>query len=715
MQKKKEKLFKGLMPATIALFLASILMAYSLFAPLALAAASEQWAAPLDLGSNGDLPKVVRTSGGNYIAIWRNDNRGIQTVQALKFDIDGDLLWGSYITISEMGGVLPMREEDHLRLVPDNNDGAFFAYSYRSAGWDVVDTYVGRIGEDTGEGERTCIENLYGASGDIPENAIDILSDGANGVYAAWISADVDDYTVHMTHLDGSCAVDTNWNTGAVDPFRAVVVANNDTETYHDVKLTASSEGDVIVEYVMSTNTYYYLHDGFDGAQLDGPAVIASSEASSVTDGSGGLLVGYLTGAEETKDAYAHRIEKDMDFAWAGPVQIDNDGFGSTHIQAAADGSGGAYFAWAETEETWSNTMLYAQGVDSSGNLWRPAKLLLTSDEELASLPQYQRDMISNGDGGFYLGYQGVDASAGVIQVLDDGTLEYDLGGYIFSATASANYPGLAWDGTDGVIVTYVDAGTKAQHLQTDSGGGGGCGDLGEGEVCGTMNLDCPAASRNFLDTPNDFVLGLTGQRFILSVNDISYDSELNGAYFNETDPGEYDDETDTLLISSNTPYSCGDEDSSLTLTVEATPFLEETTSEPMISYGPDAEEDDPPFSNDDYAGMFSVITSLEAVCVDPDCVLANNSVEESNEIKHGENNYFLNPDPGDSTKNDTGFDDTALLIDTDNSTNTVTLYSASHGLEGEVPIPGLDFSLILPANLAQGGSYSSEVTYTLF
>jgi hypothetical protein len=31
------------------------------------------------------------------------------------------------------------------------------------------------------------------------------------------------------------------------------------------------------------------------------------------------------------------------------------------------------------------------------------------------------------------------------------------------------------------------------------------------------------------------------------------------------------------------------------------------------------------------------------------------------------------------------------------------------------VAIPGLDFSLILPANLANGGTYSSQVTYTLF
>lgn len=238
----------------------------------------------------------------------------------------------------------------------------------------------------------------------------------------------------------------------------------------------------------------------------------------------------------------------------------------------------------------------------------------------------------------------------------------------------------------------------------------GACGPLGTSEVCGSVSLNCSTRATTFGNTPNDFQMGSTGSRLIKSTNDASFNANESSAYFDKTAPGTFADETNTLSINSNTVFSCGDAGQAVSLTVDATRFVN-GTGDPLLTYGEDGALGGSG-ADSDYWAIFSVITSGTTTC-DTNCAPAAGNVESNNEAKNGQNNYFANEAANDGSLN-VSFDNNAVLLDSTNQVNTVTLYNSSTGLEGNVAVPGLDFNLALPANLQFIGSFTSTVTYTL-
>lgn len=239
--------------------------------------------------------------------------------------------------------------------------------------------------------------------------------------------------------------------------------------------------------------------------------------------------------------------------------------------------------------------------------------------------------------------------------------------------------------------------------------------------VTGTQDLACDPVSRTFASAsaqqPDNFQIGDDGTRAVSSSNDTSYVEATNSAYFNETVDGlgtgdVFDDTTDALRISSNTPFSCANESRSVHLAVSATNF--DDGGNGLLTYGADGAVGGTG-GDADYYSMLSVITSANMTCSSP-CVLAGTLGESNNEIKHGEQNFFANAAPNLPTSADlaAGFNTASNLISSTGALNTVTLYDAAQGLEGNVDVPGLDYNLSMVANPEFTGSFSSIVTYTL-
>jgi hypothetical protein len=232
--------------------------------------------------------------------------------------------------------------------------------------------------------------------------------------------------------------------------------------------------------------------------------------------------------------------------------------------------------------------------------------------------------------------------------------------------------------------------------------------------VFGTQDIDCPTLVRAFgtgVNAPNDFQIGSTGARTVSSSNDTvaAYSETLQSAYFDETAPRVFSDTTDTMTISYNVPFSCGSASTrNISLTVAADRF--NNGSVDLMTYGSDAAIDGTD-SAADYYYIFSVNTSAPAACTGS-CVLASGSTEPVNAAFSGISNGFASAGPHNLAQ--TSGDADALLHSSNGTANTVTLYTATAGFEGTVSIPGLDFNLSLPSNVAQSGSYSSDVTYTL-
>lgn len=242
--------------------------------------------------------------------------------------------------------------------------------------------------------------------------------------------------------------------------------------------------------------------------------------------------------------------------------------------------------------------------------------------------------------------------------------------------------------------------------------------------VTGTQNLDCDPLANTFGtlrgEEPNNFQIGDDGTRAVSSSNDVAYVEANNSAYFDQTTANTFTDTTDTLNISSNTPYSCASESRDVQLTVSATNFVN-GSSEGLLTYGSDgaasATQAIPDGSDptNDYYAMLSVITSANTACTSP-CVLAGTLGETNGGIKHGEQNVFANVGPNDNSlpSGPTGFVAASNLIAQDGSLNTVTLYHSLSGLEGTVTVPGLDYNLSMVANPEFTGAFTSTVTYTL-
>lgn len=231
--------------------------------------------------------------------------------------------------------------------------------------------------------------------------------------------------------------------------------------------------------------------------------------------------------------------------------------------------------------------------------------------------------------------------------------------------------------------------------------------------VFGTQDIACPTLTRAFgagVNAPNNFKIGSTGARTVSSSNDTvdAYSETLQSAYFDETVSRDYSDTTDTMTISYNVPFSCGATARNISLTVAADRFNNDSVD--LMTYGSDAAIEGTD-SAADYYYIFSVNTSAPAACTDS-CVLANGSTEPVKAAFSGTSNGFTSAGPHNLAQ--TSGDADALLHSSNGDSNTVTLYTATAGFEGTVSIPDLDFNLSLPSNVAQSGSYSSDVTYTL-
>lgn len=247
--------------------------------------------------------------------------------------------------------------------------------------------------------------------------------------------------------------------------------------------------------------------------------------------------------------------------------------------------------------------------------------------------------------------------------------------------------------------------------------------------VTGTQDIDCTALSQSFgtgTNAPANFAIGSTGSRTVSTTNDNAYAAGTNSAYFNDNATDENsdlnfnDDATDTLTISSNVAFSCGHMTNSTFLSVDATQFNNGTYD--LMTYGSDGIAGGT-LTATDYRSIFSVMTSADAVCTGGEgvCVLALGSTEMAagKGTFPGENNVFdaLGPHNGAFTVTALSQEAAALLLVPDSATPAapVVLYGASKGFNGTVSLNGLDYNLAVPSNVVSPGTYTSDVTYTLY
>ena len=205
----------------------------------------------------------------------------------------------------------------------------------------------------------------------------------------------------------------------------------------------------------------------------------------SVPDGAGGALVFWQDARNGTDyDIYGQHITASGQVVSTATSNWVADGIGISTAagnqftpQAVSDGSGGAIVVWQDGRHGAGNHDIYAQHVDSDGNLlWAPAGVPVCA----ATNNQINPTLVSDGAHGAFIAWQdyrkGTEYDIYVQHLAADGTIYADPhwvadGVGICLAANSQFYPVLAADGAGGAFVAWQDyrSGTDnhiyAQHV----------------------------------------------------------------------------------------------------------------------------------------------------------------------------------------------------------------------------------------------------------
>lgn len=712
------------------------LIVFNLMASTALAAAEQQWPntttpTPIQITSfagahdANNRPFGVMASDGNFI-VGVQTNDGGADLYFYKLMTDGtvgDPLegWTSPAVITSGGRLIDVE--------PSNDGGAFIAYD---------DNKVTKV-SSTGTISSPRLFDTASTAGCLSPLITGITSDISGGIYVSWTCGANQPY---VSRLNNDLSVSGTW-VGTVGTVKGrlipsdaagrvsndgvpIVTVDNDTGN-----LIVYTTGDIFYDVGGYEHNHVYISNlnqnggttGFSLTEAGGYITLDANATTAVeSDMAGGIFIVYLN--KSAHEIQMQHIGSDGS-TFASPATVaafDNDIYSIYDLKASSEGSN-VYVFWGHDGD-----VATVQKIDSSGTpLWGANGHTINNIYSIPRDPyQFRNDsIIMDGVGGAMFVFNNDQSQAVAQRINVDGVEDWGTNGVLLSsATLGDDYdPAIIHNGfkKEAVILWYgqtvaasdTNEEVFAQYIKTVAGVvGGGCVSGGN-VVCGTQDLQCPTLANAFgtgTTAPANFQIGDDGSRSVSSSNDTSFTPTLNASYFDNDNDATYNDTTDEFTFSSNTPLTCGGRTKAVQLTVSATPFTN-GLSQNLISYGTDGTASGTG-TDADYYAMLSVITSGNTTC-STGCVLAEGAVESNNGIKHGEGNFFASASLGTST-HAAGFDIDSILVDEQNALNTVTLYSNSAGFEGEIPVPGLQYNLAMPANPVFSGSFTSTVTYTL-
>ena len=199
---------------------------------------------------------------------------------------------------------------------------------------------------------------------------------------------------------------------------------------------------------------------------------IGSGTIRSVADGTGGAIVVWTCPVGTTKGFFAQRVGADGDVLWtAGGVAVCSP---VTYIAVGppvADGAGGAYVCWEQSNPTTNYRSVRVQHIDAAGSLqWDP----LGVDTGAPAPSQTVPDAAGDGSGGVIVTWQ--DNRSGTadiyVQAFDAaGTARWTAGGVpVCTAAGNQQAPKVASDGSGGAVITWWSgSGLEPQEVYAQS------------------------------------------------------------------------------------------------------------------------------------------------------------------------------------------------------------------------------------------------------
>jgi len=183
------------------------------------------------------------------------------------------------------------------------------------------------------------------------------------------------------------------------------------------------------------------------------------------SDGSGGAIITWedLSGGITNSDIYAQRIDTDGNVLWGANGTVICDAiWPQDEVQICSDGAGGAIITW-EDFRSGGNHDIYAQRIDSDGNI----KWAINGEEICTEIDRQNHVQIcSDGVGGAILVWEdgrgkwigGTGRDIYAQRIDSNGITQWTANGSAICTAAQFQwYPQITSDGVGGVFITWMD------------------------------------------------------------------------------------------------------------------------------------------------------------------------------------------------------------------------------------------------------------------
>jgi hypothetical protein len=405
-------------------------------------AADTQWLR--DLASDG--------LGGAIIA-WTDHRSGYYNIYVQRIDSMGSPLWGTNgipLSVSVVGG------QDYAAILSDGAGGAIVVWQDSRGG--TTDLYAQRL--NASGVAQWAVGGVVVSNATAQQQSPALVSDGAGGAIVVWQDTRASIYSdLYAQRISAAGAV--QWTANGV-----AICVSAGTQDVHTV-VSDGAGGAIVVWQDSRSGTHPYAQRivaaGTVAWTANGVVLCAAagnqSYPKAVSDGAGGVIATWWDARTGVSDIYAQRLNASGVAQWtANGVVVCNDATTQSTPIIVADGAGGAVITWNDGRGG-TNTSIYSQRINSLGAVqWAANGIVVcsvpaTTRAHQVSVPDGAGGVIvvwdDNRAGNYDLYAQWV-SGVGVVQWADNGIV-------VCSASATQNYPFIAYNGLAGCFVAWLD------------------------------------------------------------------------------------------------------------------------------------------------------------------------------------------------------------------------------------------------------------------
>ena len=429
---------------------------------------SVEWAEngiPIRQGLNIEWTRASTSMDDGVVVVWSDTENGGRDLIAQKIDTNGNNMWGDNGLIVDNK---VNRQEDPVIIKTTDNSVivAWVDYSADEAG----DVYAQKISSDG---------NLLWATGGVAlcnlaeeQKSLNIVPDQNGGALVIWL----DRRSGNQRHIYGQ----------HVNSDGSVLWANNgillsqDTGEQTSHTFWEDGNGGAILVYVnkVTDKNIFATRINGDGSLPWGNHIVVCNapldqESPKITpDGTGSFIVAWRDLRNTNHgEIYAQRLNLDGSFAWSEDKVIAGGDFDHKNPRVTISNDNGAIVVWEDGRNDPNFMDLYAQKINTSGDLlWDNTGL------PIAVEPFHQRNprLISDGNSGAFIVWDDArnndhpNEDIYIQHIVNNGNLDFAQNGKVICDAVGEQYSALARKVGDKVFIIWGDkrSGSDAMFSQ---------------------------------------------------------------------------------------------------------------------------------------------------------------------------------------------------------------------------------------------------------